>query len=509
MKVKILAATALVVLFSSCTDFLDQDPNTALTEEQAFATMDHVEPILLGGFTSWRNAQKDRGGLYFELGSDEAQQGTYQVITTPGQAGLDYYNGYLNQENTALAEQWQSRYLIVNTAATAIFALGTNTEPDADRRSQLLGEASFLRAAVMFELTMYWGEVPINDKARTLELGFGRQPLPDVYASIISDLLIAEANLPEVQSNPKFPTKGLAQGLLGKIYLSAPVASGVRDYTHAKEYFEKVINSGHYSLLPNYANIFNPDFANSQESLYEFQFNNTYPDNNQLQWQTGSRAIANIDQYAYFWGYDLLMPTIYCYSDTSAGGLWEPGDQRKAASIRYDFTYNGQTPTIPIGFGGDELDPHIKKYEDIRTQGAQSFWNSGKNKPYIRYADILLCYAECLNELGNTGDADAIVNQVRTRAFGGSLPAGMAWSGDSQGSFRTKIMDERMRELAFEGWRRMDLIRTGNLVNLVGTRNKWAIQSGTIAEFNNLYPIPLTEIKLNDDIDESDQNPGY
>ncbi|WP_291142137.1 RagB/SusD family nutrient uptake outer membrane protein [Flavobacterium sp. UBA7680] len=509
MKVKILTAMASIMLFASCSDFLDQDPNTALTEEQTYSKMDNIEPLVLGMYSSWRNVQKDRGGLMFQLGTDETQQGAFQVMTTPGQAGLDYYNGFLSQENTALAEQWDSRWLVLQSAGQAIYALNNNTEADTARRNILLGEASFIRASLMFELSQYWGEIPILDQARTQELGYGRHSLPDVYTYIVNDLKVAEANLPVTQSNKALPVKYLAQALLGKVFLYAPVASGARDYTQAKEWLGKVISSGKYSLLANYADVFSPDHANSTESLYEFQFNNTWPDNNQIQWQTGSRAIANLDQYAYFGGYDLLVPTQYCYSDKSAGGIWEPGDRRKDASIRYDFTYRGITPTIPAGFGGDELDPHVKKYEDVRVDGRQSFWNSGKNKPYIRYADVLLCYAECLNELGSTTDAEGYVNQVRTRAFGGTLPAGMNWTGLSQADFRDRILDERMRELAFEGWRRMDLIRTGKLVQNVKARNKWAAQSGTIAEFHNRYPISLKEIQLNDDINPEDQNPGY
>ncbi|HMQ44173.1 MAG TPA: RagB/SusD family nutrient uptake outer membrane protein, partial [Mariniflexile sp.] len=124
-------------------------------------------------------------------------------------------------------------------------------------------------------------------------------------------------------------------------------------------------------------------------------------------------------------------------------------------------------------------------------------------------SDILLCYAECLNELGDITEAENYVNQVRTRGFGGSLPSGMAWNGLSQTDFRINILDERMRELSFEGWRRMDLIRTGKLVELVKSRNKWATQSGTISNVHNRYPIPLTEILINPDIEDTDQNEGY
>jgi hypothetical protein len=122
-----------------------------------------------------------------------------------------------------------------------------------------------------------------------------------------------------------------------------------------------------------------------------------------------------------------------------------------------------------------------------------------------------LCYAECLNELGKTSDAVTLVNStVRARAFGGTVPAGLGWDpGMSQDAFRTNILDERMRELCFEGWRRMDLIRTGKFVELAKARNKWTKQSGTIQAFNALYPIPLTETLQNPDIPATDQNPGY
>jgi len=128
----------------------------------------------------------------------------------------------------------------------------------------------------------------------------------------------------------------------------------------------------------------------------------------------------------------------------------------------------------------------------------------------MRYADILLCYAECQNELGSTGTAVDQVNTVRARAWGGTLPDDKKWNaGMSQTEFRTKIMDERMRELCFEGWRRMDLVRTGKLVELVQERNIWANESGTIQEYHKRYPIPLVEIKQNDEINPDDQNPGY
>lgn len=499
-----------LILLGSCEGFLEEEPQTALTQDEVFGELDNIEPLILGLYTSWRNTRKDRGGFMFSLGSDESRQGAYQVTTENDQAGLDRYDGFLAPGNNALAQQWDSRWPVVSGAAQAIYALEYNVQDEA-RRLKLLGEASFVRAAVSFELVQYWGEIPVIDLARFNEFGTARQSLEIVYGQIISDLELAIDNLPETQGDKRRATKGAAQALLGKVYLSALDESGFRDYQKAKELFEAVINSGTYSLVSQYSALWEPGSINTSESIYEFQFNNIWPDNNQTQWQMGSRVMANHDQYCFFGGYDLMLPTAYCYDMKSNGGVWEDGDLRRQESIRFDFEYNGFTPDITSGLGGDELDPHIKKYEDERLDGIQSFWYSGKNIFFLRYSDILLCYAECLNELGSTGQAVDLINTtVRARAWGGTLPAEHTWSaGMSADEFRDNIMDERMRELCFEGWRRMDLIRTGNLVELVSERNVWAKESGTIAGYHSRYPIPLTEIQQNEEISVEDQNPGY
>src|SRR6266404_7282274 len=97
----IIISTGLAVTLTqvSCKKFLDQKPKTALTQEQAFAKLENIKPLISGLYTNWRNVRKDRGGFMFELGSDEAQQGAYQVLTDPDQAALDKYDGYMVPRN--------------------------------------------------------------------------------------------------------------------------------------------------------------------------------------------------------------------------------------------------------------------------------------------------------------------------------------------------------------------------------------------------------------------------
>jgi len=531
LRYKILTLTliSLIIVGVSCSDFLDVQPTGSLTEEQIFAKIENVEPLVLGLYTSYRGTKQGRNGLMTNLGLDESQQGNYQLLSSGNQAGLDKFNGQLNPVSTQISSIWNSRWPVVTAAAKAVYALGLTTE-DPEYAKQLLGEASFMRGLLMYELSMYWGEIPIIDIARTEELGLGRQPLKDVWEFIINDFQIATNSLPELYSNePQRATSGAAWAMLGRAYMSAPEESGLRDFAKAEASFRNILNK--YQLLSNYEDLFKFDNPNNAESIFELQFANVWPNNNMWQFDTGSRAADSwFSQGCSFSGYDFLVPTPFAYKTIGEGGIWEEGDDRKDASLRYDFTYytnryssDGSfkyvTPDLSkTQWTGtkDELDPHIRKFEDFRTDvlsglGLNNMWYSGKNFAIIRYADVVLLYAECLNELGQTSQAVTIINdQIRKRAWSGNLPADKRWStGMSQGEFRYKIMDERIRELSFEGWRRSDLIRTGNFVKLVKERNRWANESGTIQEFHTRYPIPDTEIKTNEFFSPEDQNPGY
>lgn len=183
--------------------------------------------------------------------------------------------------------------------------------------------------------------------------------------------------------------------------------------------------------------------------------------------------------------------------------------------IVYDI-YNACIESSKIlGVDHDELLPHIKKYEDFRTDvhsgmGINNMWNSGKNIPFLRYANVLLLYAECLNELGQTADAVEYVNQVRRRAWDNNLPDDKAWKANmSKEQFFEALMTERVRELFGERWRKFDLVRTGKFVEYVKARNKWTNRYGKIQEYNKYWPIPQSEIDQNDDITPDDQNEGY
>ncbi len=529
-KINILAIIAAFVIgSSSCSDFLDEMPKTALIPEQVFKDLDVLEPTVDGLYSSFRSAKAGRAGFTFSLlGLDETKQGIVQMMDA-GQAGLDNYDGMLNSASSQVSEMWARRWPIVSIASQCIYGLEAMAETTTDKAkldkiTLLRANSCFMRAMAMFELTMYWGEIPVYNIADLNEtnIDLSRRPLTEVWKQIYDDLTYASKNLAEGKQTGQRATQGAALAMLGKLYMYAPEASGYRDFNKAIEYFETIKDN--YKLETKYATLFDEYGKmelNSAESIYEIDFicNETAP--NQWQWDMGSRTLANLGENCYIGGYDVALPTEYAHKMKSEGGVWEDGDQRRDVSIRFDFTYRGQEFTKP-SWGADELDPHIKKWEDRRvdkfstpaqaidaTSGRSFYW-SGKNYAMIRYADILLCYAECLNEVNRQPEAIEYVNQVRKRAWGGTLPADKAWTGMSKEDFRKEVMDERMRELCFEGWRRMDLIRTGMFVELIKERNRWAKEKGSISDFHMRYPIPDIELRNNEYMDvNADQNAGY
>ena len=513
MKRNTIKTIAYALAFSfagaSCSDFLNEESKTAMTEEAVFSKIENIEPLVIGLYNSVIEVKKGRGSLMFNFGIDETKGGERQLWENPQFLYMDSYKG-LMPSNERLAEQWASRWPVVTAAAKAIYALSL-TEEEPDKAKKLLGEASFVRGIFTYELAMLWGEVLIIDRAREKELGYRRQPLKDVWEFIINDLKNAAEYMPETQSDKKRATCWAGWMMLGKAYMSAPVETGLRDFDKARECFEKVMPR--YTLMNSYADLWDVDQPNCAESIFEFQFRKGWPNCNHWMNDLGSgAAYRTFDAICWFAGWDMIVPTPWAYSDVTDGGVWEEGDTRKEESIRYDFTYDGK-PCKPMeGGAGDELLPHIKKFEDIRTnvEGSQP-WESGKHFAYLRLGDVILCHAECLNELGRTAEAVTEVNdKIRARAWNWNLPADKKWNtGMSKEEFRTNILNERTRELSFEGWRRMDLIRTGNLVKYAKERNPSVQKANAMQDFHVLYPIPDTEIKGNKDISEEDQNPGY
>jgi len=525
---KSICAISAICGLTACSDFLDQENQTQLPESTVLSDVTLADLNMQSIYDAFKENYKDERLWFFLQGTDEIQTGALQAKDNADHSAWDFCSGAMNSENGYVRNAWNYRFSVIANAAKIVRAMSDVNPDEGSQEQQLMGEAAFIRGFLTYQATMIWGRVPIIDQARIADgsLTMGRQPLKDVWQFIIDDFTLA-TKAPATNDEGR-ATSYAGWTMLGKAYMSAPEETGLRDFSKAKECFEKVISSGAYSLLADYADLWDYTKDAKREVIFTNTFSCARGYANQVQFQLGSRAAQNwFGDDCYFAGYDHVVPTAHAYETVANGGIWEDGDSRREASLRYDFSENGVQPDYSsLTWEGlsdedhDELKPHIKKYEDFRTDaasglGVNNMWMSGKNIPVLRYADVLLSYAECLNELGQTSQAETYVNQVRDRAFGGSQPTALRWSGLSQSDFRTQISDERIRELFGENWRRYDLIRTGDFLSRLKKYNKWAAQSvaaGTFKDYLQLWPIPLTELNQNSDMrvnGEYDQNEGY
>ena len=202
---------ASAVGLSSCSDFLTEDSQTAISEDKMFSDLEYTETNLKAIYTSWRNTFKDRYLWEMMVGTDEIQSGAFQALKSGMERGaLDAYDANLNSENSYTSEQWTMRWPIVSAAAKIVKVLQEGDDlVVGEKRSQIYGEACFIRGSLEMELAMYWGEVPIIDLARIDDLGYGRQPLKDVWAFIINDLQEAVKYCPETNDPGRATTSML------------------------------------------------------------------------------------------------------------------------------------------------------------------------------------------------------------------------------------------------------------------------------------------------------------
>lgn len=489
-NISLLFIVTVLLLLGCNKDFLKEEPESFITGENLFTSQSGALAGLNATYASLKNFRNSgRAMLVGVVGTDEGQLGIDEAGATDRLA-LDAYDGNLNPLTPAIVQLWRVCYQGISRA-NAVLQNVPGITMNETLKKRIIAEASFIRALNYFWAVQLFGDVPIITTVITDadKYDYPRQKVELVYKLIIEDLTTAETDLPEADtytgSDRGRASKGAAKALLGKVYLSAPAPT--RDYVKAELKLREVVLSNKYTLLPNFADVFDITRENNAESVFEVQFISPDQTNN-MSFCTGSRAIPdNILGGGYAW----FIPTDYLFN------LYEAADVRKPVTFRTQF-FNAAGQLITSAANPEHIKPHVRKFEDPTARPANAV---GKNTYVIRFADVVLMYAEALNEQGKTGDALIELNRIRSRSA--ATTAGVL----TQPALRDAILTERMKELAFEGWRWYDLKRTGKLVELAKAHNPRA--AANVAVKNNLFPIPLSEINNNDGISPTDQNPGY
>lgn len=491
-KINIVSLFLSLLILSSCSDFLKEKPENFLTTETDVVDKNFVEAQLQGAYKALLWYKNGRQGFIGISGTDEARGKTVEVNYWSEQGALDRYNSSLNSDNKWPRWMWDTGYFGANRCNNTIVSSRKEIAGASDEwKINMEAEARFIRAVNYFMLTQFFGKVPLitEETAPSATPNYPREEIAKIYQFIIDDLHFAEQHLNTAYRAGR-ATVGAAKAMLMKVYMYAPQESGFRDFSKAKALFEEIEGLNVYALQPAYAELFEPEFENGTESVYEFQFE--YPDEpNTFQKFCGSRAIGSIGDGG---GYGIFLPSDYYLQSFD-----DPNDVRLPVSVRTEF-YGEDGLQITSSADPEYIQPHCKKYEDPRNNNCD---NSAKNIYYIRYADLILLYAECLNELNDPQGAVEQINRIRRRANAYPIET------MPKEKLLDFIYEERMRELGMEGWRRFDLIRRGvdYFVKQVDTHNLFA--KDNVKPFHVLFPIPSNEISMNNGISNEDQNEGY
>lgn len=392
--------------------------------------------------------------------------------------------------------------------ANQVIANLPDIEMDEQLKSRILGEAYFFRGMHYYHLASLWGNVALQlEPSSPTDLPLTSLEA-DVWVQVISDLSEAASRLPYSYNDYNDQgriTKGGASALLGKAYMQ------IQDYSNAKFALDDIVvgsGASNYDLMPDYYDNFKITSEFNIESVIEWSYidNPTEVTDNDV-------ATANHNygtSIGQFYG-----PPGIGFTDGEAL-RWVVGefeiettvanerDPRLPVTFLYDYTDEfGPASTLVYGqtfqqrYGNNNrvflrkfLHDHIRDFEGFRGIN---------NYRFIRYSDVLLMYAECLNATGATGDAYQYVDRVRDRAGLAPLPTGM-----SQQDFLEQIKHERLLELTGEGHRFNDLKRWGDLNSSLSSKDSGFnnFQTGK----HELLPIPQIDLDINPNLQ---QNPGW
>lgn len=500
----------IAAAFVSCNK-LDLEPTGAITKQQFFKTDNDALAATTGIYQALTYPGGEQAlygrNLYFltDMGTDYAAAGTsasnYHVQSVSRLA--------VEANNDRVALVWTQTYSAINRANIAIDNIPNITGGNTALRERLVNEAKFIRALLYFNAVRLWGDVPLvlheAEELKNEVLKVGRADKEVVYAQIIGDLTDAQALPPTYAAADKGrPTSGAAKALLADVYLTR------KEWKKARETAEDIITNADlygYRLVDDFGELFTkPDKKNGPEHVFSVQFEDG---------QTGLTGYTgNMLPAASYFGPVSIEPADIPSNDAILYLRYIDNgtikDKRRDVSL-IKQTVAGVNPTTqqPVYYTFSRA-LFIKYVSDL-TRSYILRRSDPIDFPLIRYSEVLLIYAEALNEENAAPPAEAYeaINQVRRRAFG-ELPytqtsskSGVDLSGLSKEDFRKAIQDERLFEFVQEGKRWFDLVRWGILEEEV---SKIPFKSAVSAR-NYLYPIPQEQRDLNPD--GLWQNPGY
>ncbi|MEH0156393.1 RagB/SusD family nutrient uptake outer membrane protein [Limibacter armeniacum] len=504
---KNLAYITLVLfstLFYGCSDeLLDvKNPNT-LTEDQFWLSAEDAELGLNAIY-----AMQYKPGLWgrwiyfrYDLTSDEGYSKSPWIEL--GDWTRFQYVNYNFWEGNVIT--WRDHYKGIYRCNQVISNVPA-IEMDEAQKAEIIAQAKFFRAFYYYNIAVLWEDAPIVLEPSEPDDLPEQKTVEQVWAQVEADLMDAVKSLP-VQwddANVGRPTRGAANAMLGKMYMQQrkwPEAKGALDYFFTGE------GSGAYSLMPNFKDNFTHEFENNSESVFEIQFSddnfgggdgdepNANMGNNRAQFFAPA-GIGWSDGQARHWLVDAFKQEM-----NQDGEL----DERLRHSVFYsDIEADFGDKIYGRDWQWGAEDAWFRKYQRDYYRDNEDY-HSQVNLRMIRYADILLLYAEVLNELGQTAQAYQYVDEVRARANMAPLATAYPAIGNDADLFLERLKTERVLELCGESHRWEDLKRWGDLDSQAAVDNI-ALRDPDFKNFevgkNHRLPIPQVEVENNPNLSQ-------
>jgi starch-binding outer membrane protein, SusD/RagB family len=539
---------------TGCNKFIEEDNLGGRTAETYYNTKQGFEDLVKSNYSNLRPIA-NYYALYC-LGTD-----IYSSYNTDDVSALNLYNNSLNSALGDVDSYWIQLYYAIGIANTTLYWSDEVEGLDTATLKIRIGEAKALRAYYYFLLAETFGDAPlVLIPATEPRSDYTRAPEKDLYTQMITDLTEAAAVLPKTSTEFGRVTRGMAQHLLSKVYLTRAYKTygeGSSDYTQAATLADSVINSGTYSLQTTFSTLFDPTITNFQvnsEVIFSVQYSTTTATN--VWWYATAPSTTYTGNSLH--GLFITYPSITAFGRSALYGkstgpsapdpyffslFDKTRDSRYLATawnamlaqvastpfsvgdtvIFYPDTAWSETQKAAVEYyviNPDEYRntfftltrayPSFKKFREVDVAFGD---NGGTRDTYLfRLAETYLVAAEAYLQLGNTSKALEYYNAIRARgAKTGTNPAtGIAYSTEMQVSTLTidDILDERARELAGEEFRWYELKRTGKLIERTMAHNdETKAANTTIDNHFLLRPIPQSQIDLSSV--GLAQNPGY
>jgi hypothetical protein len=490
----LLTSIAMILIMASCSKILDKRPVTqVITPGSSSASISaaDAENLTEGLYTNYRGYASMEWTVFDKIiVGDVTADNAYAGGDNLGSITLDNFT--FNSLNSILDRDWRYAYGMIGSVNIALPQIQNCSDPalTTERKNQMLGEARFLRAYSYFDMVRLFGKLPLILEAPDLNSAetllnstlVPRSSVDSVYLTILNDLWFAKNTVQDVGANPSkvIITKGVVNATLAKVYASMPTPN----WDSVKYYCDQVIP--HYSLLPEYSFLWDNEHKNNDEAIWALTYFGYGGPDGIGNWIPSIQVGGSIGHYEGGGWKKFNLP-----SNDLVNLFNSEGDSvRLNNSITFlDITGQFTDPNWPPNHY-----PFLTKYNDP-ADGINDFY-------VIRLPDIMLLKAEALVKANDLPGALELVNMIRARV--GLDPK----TGASAEAVDKIIADERRMELAFEGHRWFDLVRTGKAIEVM---NAQVGGSGNSLNYNVqphqlIMPVPQNQIDLNPRLD---QNPGY